>query len=142
MPFTFNFDLEAIGSDDRRRINIVFERCGWESVGGSSWRYPALGKREGPDDYFGQVHPALSFFKDLVSAKGANVATYSLVADSDAYYASRPSTLGGIRDEVGHPIVSAEHLRIAETRDSKGSKLSARRLRRYLQDCENSLALG
>jgi hypothetical protein len=133
MSYRLSFDLGSVHSDDRSRINRAFERFGWESVGGTSWRYPALGRSEGPDDFFGQVLPALWFFRSLVAAKGIEVTKYSLDAHSEAYFRDE--------DGIGHPILPAADLRMLEPSkaDSTAAKLSEKSLRKFLNVSEQAL---
>ncbi len=45
MPVTITFDIEDASVkdvNDRGRIYAAFQRLGWENIGGSAWRYPAL----------------------------------------------------------------------------------------------------
>lgn len=122
------------GQADRCRISLALEQFGWESVGGSSWRYPALGQLEGPDDYFGQVAPALWYFRSLVAAKGINVTKYLLHADSEAYYRDA--------DKTGHAALPIADVRILASvkSESTAAKLSERTLRRCLHATEAALA--
>jgi hypothetical protein len=133
MSYRFSFDLDtaSVGSDDRRRINLAFESFGWESVGGTSWRYPALGMHDGPDDYFGQVQPALWYFFSLVAAKGIEVTKYSLDAHSESYYREK--------DSIGHAILPVAKLGMLIPEGSTQSKLSGKRLRRVLEASELAL---
>ncbi len=52
MPITFTFDLSGAENANRRRIQACFTRLGWEHIGGSAWRYPALGTTNVSEDWF------------------------------------------------------------------------------------------
>jgi hypothetical protein len=135
MPIMFSYDLENAHTDDRCRISLAFERLGWEGIGGSCWRYPALGVPTGPEDYFNRVQPALSFFRDYVSAKGIKVSTSSLDGQLFSYYRDA--------DSSGFPILPAgeiDLLEVAHKADSTAAKLSKSTLRRYMLAGERELA--
>ena len=65
MPVTITFDIEDASVqdvNDRGRIYASFQRFGWENIGGSAWRYPALGSQNISEDWFNHVIPALMYF--------------------------------------------------------------------------------
>lgn len=38
--FTFDYDTEHRDDNDYARLKSMFERFGWQSLGGTSYRYP------------------------------------------------------------------------------------------------------
>jgi hypothetical protein len=135
MSYRFSYDLDtsSADSDDRSRIRLIFERFGWQATGGSSLRYPALGKQEQPDDLFGQVIPALSLFRSLVSARKINVKAYSWSAYAEADYRQE--------DGIGHAILPVSELQFVPSQqsDSTQNRMSENRMREALQAAEQAL---
>lgn len=68
MPVVVTFDLEK--SNDHARLQVAFERLGWQWLGGTAYRYPKLGAElSAPlEDWFNHVIPALM----LLGAYGRN----------------------------------------------------------------------
>lgn len=44
MPVTLSFDIQGASPNQRNRLQSMFERFGWQNLGGSSYRYPTLGE--------------------------------------------------------------------------------------------------
>jgi hypothetical protein len=135
MSYRFSYDIDSgsAGSDDRSRIRLIFERFGWHATGGSSLRYPAPGKKESADDLFGQVIPALSLFRSLVTAKQINVKAYSWCAYAEADYS---------QDEgAGCPILPAAELELLPSQHtvSTQTRMSEKRIRKALLAAEQAL---
>lgn len=42
MPVLLTYDLEGAEQAEYNRLQSMFERLGWEKLGGSSYRYPRL----------------------------------------------------------------------------------------------------
>ena len=135
MPVTFSFDIEQASirdTNDRTRIELAFKRLGWEHIGGSSWRYPALGAGHPSEDWFSHVIPALMFFRSIVEHSGMNVTKYTLDAHSEAGYRGGP----------GHPaIYSGTALPTYPPGLAPGTEaiLSEARLKQFVTDAANSL---
>ena len=139
MPITLSFDVEQASiqdSNDRMRMELAFRRLGWEHVGGSSWRYPALGTDEHPsEDWFNHVIPALMYFRSIVSHSGMNVTKFTLDAHSEAGFRSTAAP------PIGQPIRAAVAItmyppNLAPTTEAI---LSEARLREFFSGAENSL---
>lgn len=137
MPVTFSFDVEQDSikdRNDRTRIQMAFARLGWEHVGGSSWRYPALDADHPSEDWFNHIIPALMYFRSIVEHSGMVVTRYSLDAHSGAAYRSGDPGIGAA-------ISSAVTLKTYEPghKEEHKAKLSDERLRKFIADAANSL---
>lgn len=42
MPVIVTFDLRNYNVNDHGRLRTMFERFGWENLGGTAYRYPKL----------------------------------------------------------------------------------------------------
>jgi hypothetical protein len=137
MPITLSFDVEQASvqdPNDRMRIELAFRRLGWEHVGGSSWRYPALGTNEHPsEDWFNHVIPALMYFRSIVSHSGMNVTKFTLDAHSEAGFRGNPA--------VGQPIQAAGAIAmyVPNLAPATEAILSEARLRQFFSQAEGSL---
>jgi hypothetical protein len=135
MNYSFSYDIQDQGSgtDDRRRINLAFERCGWESFGDTHWVYPPLEHADAVnDDFFNNVLPALYYFRTLVSAKELKVSKFCLAVNSDSIFSADSN--------IGHPILPASQLSLdLVTPSPSQAKLSAERLRRVFKEAEESI---
>src|SRR5436189_6282531 len=103
MPITLTFDIDGDSihdPNDRNRIIACFDRFGWEHVGGSAWRYPALGTANVSEDWMNHVVPALMYFRSLVEHAGLNVYNFTIDAHSEAGHR------GGTVPPLGEPIRS------------------------------------
>ncbi len=78
MPIMFSYNLTGQEPVDNNHIQSMLERLGWESVGGSSYRYPPLAARSGPEDWFNNVVPALMLFRAYVLKRNLVVPKFSL----------------------------------------------------------------
>jgi hypothetical protein len=131
MPITFTFDVtndSVNDSNDRNRVVACFKQLGWEHIGGSAWRYPALGSANPSEDWFNHVVPALMYFRSIATHAEWNVTKFTLDAHSEA----------GFRSEgpIGAAIQSAKDI---ETYPPSDGTLSEARLRKFIQDAEDSL---
>jgi hypothetical protein len=58
------FDLTDYNQNDHGRLKAMFERFGWENLGGTAYRYPRLGTDDQPvEDWLNHVVPALMMFR-------------------------------------------------------------------------------
>lgn len=133
MPVTITFDIEDASvrdTNDRSRIFAAFQRFGWENIGGSAWRYPALGSQNVSEDWFNHVIPALMYFRSLVEHAGINVYNFTIDAHSEAGYRGRANP------PIGPAIADAANI---EMYDSSYTVLSEARLRRFVSDAAESL---
>lgn len=82
MPVVLTFDIEGAPPLERNRIQCAFERFGWESLGGSSYRYPRLGSTQPVEDWFNHVVPALMLFRTYLVQSGRQLSKFSLDVQS------------------------------------------------------------
>ena len=83
MPVVFTFDLTDYGPSDHAQIKSFFERFGWQSLGGTAYRYPRLGTTDQPvEDWFNHVIPALMLFRAYVLKTGHTLSSHTLDAHS------------------------------------------------------------
>jgi hypothetical protein len=137
MPVTFTFDIDdstVQDPNDRNRIIACFDRLGWEHIGGSAWRYPALGSHHASEDWFNHVIPALMYFRSLVEHSGMDVYNFTIDAHSEAGHRGRAST------PVGTAVQSAANIAMHPTSPGNDTVLSETRLRQFISDAANSLA--
>ncbi len=134
MPITFTYDIEAAEdrSDDRARINLSFRRFGWESLGGSSWRFPKLARQAlSTEDWMNHVIPALMVFKAIVISQKLNVQSYSL--DGSVHSGVRTDN-----DIIGSKIAASHEVELFDpnVKEARSAKLSESRLRTLLENME------
>lgn len=68
MPVVMTFDLTDYNANDHSRLRAMFERFGWENLGGTAYRYPRLGTDDQPvEDWLNHVVPALMMFRSYLS---------------------------------------------------------------------------
>ena len=139
MPVTLSFDIEQASlrdPNDRMRIELAFRRLGWEHIGGSSWRYPALGTDEHPsEDWFNHVVPALMYFRSIVSHSGMNVTKFTLDAHSEAGFR------GTALPPIGQALQPAAAITMYPPNLAPATEAihSEARLRQFFSEAENSL---
>lgn len=136
MPITLTFDIDdtsVTDGNDRTRIIACFKRFGWEHIGGSAWRYPALGTANVSEDWFNHVIPALMYFRSLVTHANLNVYNFTIDAHSEAGHR------GSTTPQLGEPIHQAANIAMYPTAPTYDGALSEQRLRTFLQDAANSL---
>jgi hypothetical protein len=139
MPITLTFDIDTASiadGNDRTRIIACFERLGWEHVGGSAWRYPALGSENEnvSEDWFNQIIPALMYFRSLVEHADLQVSKFTIDAHSEAGHR------GNATPPLGAPIHHAAHIHMYPTTSAAyDGVLSEDRLRQFIEDAANSL---
>jgi hypothetical protein len=137
MPITITFDIEDASisdGNDRSRIAACFRRFGWEHIGGSAWRYPALGTDNVSEDWFNHVVPALSYFRSLVCHANLNVYNFTIDAHSEAGHRGRAVP------PLGEAIRQAADITLYPTTGTNDAALSERRLRDFVQACADDLA--
>lgn len=137
MPITLTFDIEEASIEDvndRTRIITCFERLGWEHIGGSAWRYPALGSKNISEDWFNQVIPALMYFRSIVEHAKLSVYNFTIDAHSEAGHRGRATP------PLGEPIRDAAHITMYPTTAAAYNNiLSEGRLRQFVEDTADSL---
>ena len=80
MPVIVTYELEGGSTADRNRLQSMFERLGWENLGGSAYRYPRLGTGdEHPtENWLNHVIPALMLFRCFFVQPNKNLKKYTL----------------------------------------------------------------
>jgi hypothetical protein len=136
MPITLTFDIDEASitdTNDRTRILACFQRLGWEHLGGSAWRYPALGSENVSEDWFNHVIPALMYFRSLVEHANLQVSKFTIDAHSEAGHR------GNAVPPLGQPIQNATSITMYPTNPAYAGALSEQRVRRFVQDAADSL---
>ena len=85
MPIIITFDVQDGDNNQRNRVQELFEKLGWQSLGGSSYRYPKLGSHlsHPAEDWLNHVIPALMLFRRYVMS-GPRVTLTSFTLDAQA----------------------------------------------------------
>lgn len=137
MPITFSFDVATKSvkdSNDRTRVQMAFLRLGWEYVGGSSYRYPAIDADHDSEDWFNHVVPALMYFRAMVEHAKWEVTRYSLDAHSAAVFRNGAPPLGApLKDSA------VLDMYIPPGKKAQTDKLSEARLREFIEASPASL---
>jgi hypothetical protein len=123
MPVILTFDLEQASQAEHNRLQSLFQRLGWEDLGGSSYRYPRLGTKEKVEDWFNHVVPALMLFRNYLLKSKRKLTGYTLDVQSSAGY--NPSRKFG-----KPPLASAKVSLYIPTRKTFGVK----KLKAWLAD--------
>ncbi len=82
MPVILTFDIEGAEPVEHNRIQSFFERLGWESLGGTAYRYPRLGADQPVEDWFNHVLPALMLFRAFLIRSGRPLSRFTLDVQS------------------------------------------------------------
>lgn len=87
MPVLLTYDLEGAETAEFNRLQSMFERLGWEKLGGSSYRYPRLGTTDQPvEDWLNHVVPALMLFRAFAIKSAAELKQFTLDIQSSSGY--------------------------------------------------------
>ena len=87
MPVLLTYDLEGAQPAEFNRLQSMFERLGWEKLGGSSYRYPRLGTIDQPvEDWLNHVVPALMLFRTFAIKSPAKLRQFTLDIQSSSGY--------------------------------------------------------
>lgn len=81
MPVVITYEMEGGTTSDRNRLQSMFERLGWENLGGSAYRYPRLGTTDTDqptEDWLNHVVPALMLFRSFFVQPNKNLRKYTL----------------------------------------------------------------
>ena len=90
IPVVFTFDIQGAAPVEHNRLQSLFERLGWQNLGGSSYRYPRLGADQPTEDWFNHVIPALMLFRSYIRSSGRQLSKYTL--DIQASTGLNPAT--------------------------------------------------
>jgi hypothetical protein len=87
MPVLLTYDLQGAETAEFNRLQSMFERLGWEKLGGSSYRYPRLGTTDQPvEDWLNHVVPALMLFRAFAIKSAAELKQFTLDIQSSSGY--------------------------------------------------------
>jgi hypothetical protein len=87
MPVLLTYELEGAETSEHNRLQSLFERLGWENLGGSSYRYPRLGTTDQPvEDWLNHVVPALMLFRAAVLKSACGLKKFTLDVQSSSGY--------------------------------------------------------
>jgi hypothetical protein len=110
MPIFFTFDISAAPSNERNRIQSMFERLKWQHIGGSAYRYPRLGTTDEDqpvENWFNHVISALMLFRTYIVESGRTLSKYTLDVQTSA--GLDPDT------DFGNPPVSGSDIDFEDT---------------------------
>jgi len=133
MPITITFDLNSRTTDgnDRTRIRLAFQRLGWETIGGTAYRYPPLNAQQAqqlPEDWFNHVVPALMYMRALIEKKRIQVENFTIDAHtSTAWHGS-----------AGPRILDTQSMPLAVP-PTEDAALSETRLRDWLKSVRDGV---
>ncbi|WP_127837597.1 hypothetical protein [Burkholderia gladioli] len=136
MPITITFDIDdasVLDNNDRTRILVCFTRLGWEHVGGSAWRYPALGTANVSEDWMNHVIPALMYLRSIACHANLDVYNFTIDAHSEAGHR------GQAIPPLGEPIKQAAQITMYPTGAAYNGVLSEQRLRDFIQASTDNL---
>ena len=124
MPVLLTYDLEGAAPAEFNRLQSMFERLGWEKLGGSSYRYPRLGTTDQPvEDWLNHVVPALMLFRTFAIKSPSELRQFTLDVQSSAGY--QKSTA------FGSPPLSGTDMKLA-TKQAKKATGKAKKIRKKL----------
>jgi hypothetical protein len=87
MPVLLTYDFEGASTIEFNRLQCMFERLGWENLGGSSYRYPRLGTSDQPvEDWLNHVVPALMLFRAFAINSASELKQFTLDIQSSSGY--------------------------------------------------------
>lgn len=136
MPITVTFDIDEASihdGNDRNRILACFTRLGWERVGGSAWRYPALGTQNVSEDWMNHVIPALMYLRSIACHANLDIYSFTIDAHSEAGHRGRAAP------PLGESITQAAAIRMYPTIQAYDGVLSEQRLRDFIQASTDNL---
>ncbi len=115
MPVVITFDIKGAPPQERNRIQSLFERLGWQNLGGSSYRYPKLGTTDQPvEDWFNHVVPALTLFRQYLIESKRPLSCFTLDIQS---------TTGCDPDnDFGTPPVAGKAVKLYEPKNTSFGK--------------------
>jgi hypothetical protein len=129
MPITITFDIDTASlkdGNDRARIRLAFQRLGWETIGGTAYRYPPLTTVPGTpppvEDWFNHVVPALMYMRSIIEQKQIGITNFTIDSVSST----------GWRLGIGPRIQSSATIQLQPT-SPNDTALTEDRLREWLQ---------
>ena len=89
LPVVVTFDLRQPRPNELNRLRSMFELFGWERLGNTAYRYPALGQQPATEDWFNCVVPALMMlgaFARFAALEGRGIVRFTIDAQSMTGY--------------------------------------------------------
>jgi hypothetical protein len=126
MPIMFSYNLVSATTDQQNRVQSLFQRFGWENVGGSCYRYPPLRQRPAVEDWLNHVVPALMLFRAFVLKQDLQVNKYSLDAHSST----------GHSESVANRIADVSEIQFSQP---SNQQFGATKLREWLEGTTESV---
>ena len=80
MPIMVSYSFGSATTTQHNHIQSMFERLGWQQIGGSCYRYPPLSQEPVAEDWLNCVVPALMLFRTYVLAHQIPLRKFSLDA--------------------------------------------------------------
>jgi hypothetical protein len=121
MPVLLTYDLEGAEPAEFNRLQSMFERLGWEKLGGSSYRYPRLGTTDQPvEDWLNHVVPALMLFRAFAIKSPSELRQFTLDVQSSSGY--QKSTKFGSAPLSGSDMKAATVKAMESTSETKKKK--------------------
>ena len=77
-----SYNFEGADGVHNSRIQSMFERFGWQQIGGSCYRYPQLADVPPVEDWLNHVIPALMLFRTYVAGHGLKMSKLTIDAHS------------------------------------------------------------
>lgn len=113
---------------NNNHIQSMLERFGWQSVGGSSYRYPPIDAEPlFPEDWWNVVVPALMCFRAYVVKNALQLSHFSLDAHSSTGYSQTSAQV---------PPVDGKSLQLAA---SNNAQFGEQNLRDWLDATTNAI---
>lgn len=110
MPIVITFDLKGYKKNDHGKIKTMFEKFGWENLGGTAYRYPKLGTSDQPvEDWLNHVIPALMLFRSYLSTR-QGVILKRLSIDTNTSSGYNPNTSFGHTVLPAHEAANYDHV--------------------------------
>jgi hypothetical protein len=129
MAILLSYNFSGAQPINNNHLQSMLERFGWQSVGGSSYRYPPIDKEPlFPEDWFNAVVPALMCFRAYVLKLGLTLSHFSLDAHSSTGY-SQTSTQ--VPPASGNSVVL--------TKDNVNQQFGEKNLRDWLDAVTNAI---
>lgn len=132
MPIMFSYNVEFAMPEEYNRIQSLFERFGWQRVGGSCYRYPEVQTKPKPEDWFNNVVPALMCFRAFILKKKLVITDMSLDAQSSTGF-KRVSS----KNQIGNGILRATNMQWKAPKKAKA--FGERNLKKWLDDVTDAI---
>jgi hypothetical protein len=82
MPIMVSYNFQGAAGVHNNRMQSMFERFGWQQIGGSCYRYPPLANDPPVEDWVNCVIPALMLFRTYVAGHGLQMSKLTIDAHS------------------------------------------------------------